>query len=156
MNALLFTVTILVVQQSALPVATVTGDTVSISADVAWITSGPPGVSIRRDITVVKGTILAGDAFLLASYDGKLPVSWRLPPGAYKITALGYPPNRFLPLRSKAILDVVIVSATRQQEIRDALQKLTESKFNRGEGERVLDLLKPTKAELRAAALPLQ
>lgn len=154
MNILLFSIAIAAVQPPVLPTATVTGDVVTVSADFAWVEPAA-GVTPVKPVAIPQGTMLAGDQTLLASSDGKLPVAWQLLPGTYKVTAFSFPTNRFVPVRTEVVLDVVIQPPTRPAEIRAALQKLTESKGNVADAKAALDLLKPTRAELRAAALPL-
>ncbi len=150
MNAILLFASLLTVQ--ALPTATVTGDVVTINADIAWIEPAS-GTAVVVPLETVQGTILI-DPTMLASNDGIGPVAWRLSPGNYKVTAFSYPADRLNPQRTEVTLDVVIASPTRQQQIRTALQKLTLAKVDAAEALNELAALKPTKAELRAAALP--
>ncbi len=150
MNSILLFVSLLTVQ--ALPTATVTGDVVTINADIAWIEPAS-GTAVVVPIATPQGTILI-DPTMLASSDGISPVAWQLSPGNYKVTAFSYPTDRMNPQRTEVTLDVVIASPTRQQQIRAALQQLTLAKADVSEALAELAALKPTKAELRAAALP--
>ena len=153
MNTLTLLALTIFAPQPGLPTATITGDVVSVNADIAWVESVVAG-TVVKPVAIPQGTMLAGDQTLIASSDGKLPVAWKLLPGSYKVTAFSYPANRFIPIRTEVILDVVIASPTRQQDIRAAFQKLTEAKADVGDAKAALDILKPTKAELRAASLP--
>ena len=152
MNTLTLLALTLFAPQPALPTATITGDIVTVNADIAWVESVVAG-TVVKPVSIPQGTILI-DSTMLASSDGNLPVAWKLLPGTYKVTAFSYPANRFIPVRTEVLLDVVIASPTRQQDIRAALQKLTEAKADVGDAKVALDVLKPTKAELRAASLP--
>ena len=154
MNALLFAIAIAAVQPPALPTATVSGDVVTVTADFAYIDSAAVG-TIVKPVAIPQGTMLAGDQTLIASSDGKLPVAWKLLPGAYKVTAFSYPANRLVPVRTEVVLDVLIQPPTRPADIRAAFQKMTEAKGDLADARAALDLLKPTRAELRAAALPI-
>ncbi len=127
------------------PTATVSGDIVTVNADFAYLDVEP--------LEVVQGTILT-DTSLIASKDGKLPVSWRLPPGTYSITAFGFPDNRMLPNRNKAILTVTVENPTRQKQITDALQRFSLANIEAEVAREEIKTLKPTRAEISAALVP--
>lgn len=139
-------------QTSPIPTVTVVGDLVTVSADIAWVDLASNPSAVVVPIETVQGVTLTGST-LLASSDGKAPVAWRLPPGSYKVTALGYPPNRMIPVRSEIVLDVVVNPPTRQQEINEAFRAFTIAKGDMAEALAALNTLKPTKAELKTAAL---
>ena len=151
MNSLLLFVSMLAVQPQ-LPTATVVGDVVTVPADIAWVDPAV-GSTIVVPLATVQGTVLVGST-MLASYDGVAPAAWRLPPGSYKITAFGYPPDRLNPMRSEIVLDVIIANPTRAKQIKDALQRFTLAKAEYAQAKAALDALNPTRAELRIAALP--
>ena len=133
MNSLLLFVSMLAVQPQ-LPTATVVGDVVTVTADIAWVDPAV-GSTIVVPLATVQGTVLVGST-MLASYDGVAPAAWRLPPGSYKITAL------------------IIANPTRAKQIKDALQRFTLAKAEYAQAKAALDALNPTRAELRIAALP--
>ena len=147
MNALLFAMTFIV--QTHVPTATVNGDVVTVSADFAYVDPAV-GTSVVVPVSVVEGTVLV-DRTMLASNDGVKPIAWQLPPGDYKVTAFGYPDNRLSPMRTKVVLDVTVLSPSRQQQIVDALKQYAISSADTAEAVAAIKTLKPTKAELAAA-----
>lgn len=151
MSTLLMLMASVLIQQQT-PTATVNGDVVTVAADIAWIDPAA-GQSVVQPLATVQGTILIGPT-MLASRDGVEPVAWKLPPGSYKVTAFGYPSNRSIPVRKEIVLDIVISNPTRPKLIRDALQKYTEARTEAAIALTELNALKPTKDELRTAALP--
>lgn len=153
MNTFLLTLALLV-NQTHTPTATVSGDVVTVSADFAWVeTIEGPQVSIVKPIAVVEGVIL-NDNTMLASTDGAKPIAWKLPPGDYKIFAFGYPDNRMFPMRTKVILDITILSPTRQEQIAAAIKAYSIASADSAEALAELKVLKPTKAELAAVLAP--
>lgn len=148
MNALLFMLALTL--QTHTPTAAVSGDVVTVSADFAYVesVSGPDPVV---PVSVTEGVVMAGDYNLLASADGVKPVAWQLEPGTYRVTAFGYPDNRALPMRTKVVLDVTVLSPTRQQQIVDALKQYAISSADTAEAIAAIKTLKPSKAELAAA-----
>ena len=147
MNALLLILALTV--QTHTPTATVTGDVVTVSADFAWIEPAA-GTSIVVPIAIKDGVQLI-DPTMLASTDGVKPIAWQLSPGSYKVTAFGYPDNRLFPQRTKVVLDVTVLSPTRQQQIAEAVKAYSIASADSAEALAELKVLKPTKAELAAA-----
>lgn len=142
--------------QTHTPTATVSGDVVTVSADIAWIDYAPVSgqtVPVVVPVAIKEGTILV-DKTMLASYDGVKPVAWQLPPGTYKVTAFGYPDSRLNPMRTKVVLDVVIANPTRQQQLKDALKKFSIASAEAAMAKAEIVALNPTKAELTAALAP--
>jgi hypothetical protein len=92
------------------PTLTVTGNEVTIAADIAWHNPDLNGVEI------VQGTPLQHPS-VIASSDGASPIILRMPAGTHEITALGYPADRMKPIREQATLAADIAAATRQQQI---------------------------------------
>ena len=80
--------------QTHTPSATVSGDIVTVDADIAFLPDGTTGP------TLLGGVELNTDPLLAASSDGTSPIQWRLPPGQYDITAYGFPDDRLNPIRS--------------------------------------------------------
>lgn len=124
------------------PTATVSGDVVTVSADFAFLDIDP--------LEVVQGVPLY-DTSLLASTDGALPVSWRLAPGTYQITAFGYPDKRSAPNRNRVVLTVTIDNPTRQQQIKDAIQRFSIANIEAQHARDEIRALQPTRAEISAA-----
>ena len=141
----LFLMSAITATQTHTPSATVVGDIVTIDADIAMLPSSSAGTDAGELLT---GTMLAGDAGLAASSDGASPITWRLAPGEYQITAYGFPDDRLNPLRNVATLTVTIGTPTRTQQIADALQRLTLALFDAGRARATLDTLNPTRQEL--------
>jgi len=154
MNTFLLTLALLVNTQTHTPTATVSGDVVTVSADFAWVET-PEGsqVSIVKPVGIVEGVQLNDDT-MLASTDGVKPIAWRLSPGTYKVTAFGYPDNRLFPMRTKIVLDVVIASPTRKQQIAEAVKAYSIASADAAVALNDLKSLKPTKVELAEALSP--
>ena len=152
MNALLSIAMLLTVQTHTPTVVSVSGDVVTISADVAWIDPAV-GTAIVVPIATKEGVQLV-DPTMLASTDGVKPIAWQLPPGQYKVTAFGYPDDRLNPMRTKVVLDVTILSPSRQQQITEAVKKYSIASADAAAALSSLKTIKPTRSELAAALTP--
>lgn len=146
-NAALMTLA-LTASQTHTPSATVSGDVVTIDADIAWLPDGTTGAQL------LAGVELNTDPLLAASSDGVSPIQWRLPPGQYDITAYGFPDDRLNPIRNVATLTVTIQAPDRSDQIAAALQKLTLALFYAGQARADLQTLNPTRQEILDALTP--
>lgn len=98
------------------PSLTVSGDVVTIDADIAW--HGSIG-----GVELLQGTELSSHG-VYASADGASPIVLRLPAGSHAITALGFPANRLQPVRTPATLMAAVVPPQRQEQINAALANM--------------------------------
>lgn len=131
--------------QTHTPSATVSGDIVTVDADIAFL---PDASAAGVSATLLAGTELVSSPNVAASTDGASPIQWRLPPGQYDITAYGFPDDRVNPVRNVAILTVTIQAPDRSDAIAAALKKLTLALFDAGKAQADLQTLNPTRQEL--------
>lgn len=124
-------------QQS--PSVSVSGNLVTISADLAWHDPDLEGVE------VIQGTPLSSPS-VFASTDGASPIVLRMPPGTHTIDALGFPADRMNPQREYLTLPAVVEVPSRQDRLNELYATYLEAR------DKILEL-SPTRAEAIEAIL---
>ncbi len=143
-NALMLTIAITLPQDAHIPTITVSGDIVTIEGNFAWIANQPADSTFA----LVAGTpLISNDGSLSSSYDASEPMQWRLSPGVWEFTAMGYPDNYASPNRNVATLTATIEAPDRIAQLRDILSRLTISRAE-------LQQFSPTRAEILSALSP--
>lgn len=129
--------------QTHTPSATVSGDIVTVDADIAALPAAITEYELLQGRAILNST-----GNVAASADGVSPIVWRLGSGQHQVVAYGFPDDRENPHRIIRTLDVEVIGPTRQQQIAAAVKRFTLALYESGQAQAELQGLNPSRQEL--------